>query len=239
MKRRLYSALLILLTVALAFLAYTYWPDGDLNWALTSLFLLLLGLGLFYLRYERAAVTSKETAVIASLAAVAIVGRILFAPFPNFKPTTYIVLLAGYVFGPRAGFMVGATAALVSNLFFGQGPWTPWQMLAWGLVGVTAGWLGRVRGERVTAWELAGFGLIWGFLFGWIMNLWTWLSTMYPLNFTTWWLTNVRSLPFDIAHAAANVLFALLLTKTFLPILLRFRRKLTTTTLEVLTDEKR
>jgi energy-coupling factor transport system substrate-specific component len=230
-KRRLISWLSILLTAALAYLAYTLWPEEDLNWALTSLFVMTLGLVLFYFRYERAKVSSKEMALIASLAAVAIVGRIVFAPFPNFKPTTYIVILAGFVFGPRAGFMVGSLAAFISNLFFGQGPWTPWQMLAWGLAGASAGWLGQWRQGRVSKWGLALFGFVWGFLFDWILSLWGWLSTVYPLNWTTWVLYISKGIPFDIAHASANVVFALLLTPSFLPILLRFRHKLTTTTI--------
>jgi len=234
MIRRTLSVLLLLLTVAGGFAAYVLWPDEDLNWALTSLLLLLLGLGLFFLRYERAKVTSKELAVVASLAALAIVGRILFAPFPNFKPTTYLVILAGYVFGPRAGFMVGAMAALGSNMFFGQGPWTPWQMLAWGLAGATAGWFGKIRRSRVTSAELALFGLIWGFLFGWLMNTWTWLSSYYELTLETFIVANVSSLWFDVSHALANVLFAFLLTKRFLPILQRFRNKLRITQVEVL-----
>ncbi len=233
MKRNAFSLLIILLTAAVVLLAYELWPTEDLNWAVTSFAMLFLGLGLFYLRFERAKVSSKEMALIASLAALAVVGRIIFAPFPNFKPTTYLILLAGFVFGPRAGFMVGSTVAVVSNMFFGQGPWTPWQMLAWGLVGATAGLYGRWRGERVRPLELAVFGAIWGFLFGWIMNCWVWLTTFFPLTFKTFLAANAASFWFDVSHASANVLFALLLTRSFLPILYRFRKKLTTTTLEV------
>ncbi len=81
----------------------------------------------------------------------------LFASLPNVKPVTFIVLVSGVALGPGPGFMVGATSALVSNLFFGQGPWTPWQMLAWGLVGAVGGLLGR--GGRVPArWELVVIG---------------------------------------------------------------------------------
>ncbi|WP_157729394.1 ECF transporter S component [Tumebacillus algifaecis] len=236
MKRKLLSVLLILVTVGLAWLAYALWPSEDLNWAVTSFVFLLLALGLFYLRFERAKVSSKEMALIASLAALAVVGRIIFAPFPNFKPTSYLILLAGYVFGPRAGFMVGATVAVISNMFFGQGPWTPWQMMAWGLIGATAGLYGRWRGEKVHPLELAVFGAVWGFLFGWFMNTWVWLTTFYPLNLTTFLAANAASVWFDVSHATANVLFALLLTRSFLPILYRFRKKLTTTSLEVQTD---
>lgn len=72
------------------------------------------------------------------LAALAAAGRILFAPIPDFKPVSAIAIIAGVVFGRKSGFMVGALAALASNFFFGQGPWTPWQMYAWGLVGYGA-----------------------------------------------------------------------------------------------------
>jgi energy-coupling factor transport system substrate-specific component len=160
----------------------------------------------------------------------------IFAAFPNFKPTTAIIILAGYAFGPRAGFMVGATTAVVSNMFFMQGPWTLYQMVAWGLVGAGAGVFGRIRGKNVKSWEIALFGLVAGFFFGWIMNTWVWLSTMYPLNFQSWLLANSTSLLFDIAHATSNVLFAFLLTRPFLPILLRFQKKLTTIHLEVIPD---
>ena len=84
-------------------------------------------------------------ALVATLAAMAALGRVAFAALPNVKPTTDIVLIAGYVLGGAPGFMVGAVAALASNLFFGQGPWTPWQMVAWGGVGVFGGGLGPAR----------------------------------------------------------------------------------------------
>jgi energy-coupling factor transport system substrate-specific component len=232
-KRRVLSWFLVLVTAGGAWLAYQLWPDEDLNWALTSLLLLLMGLGLFYLRFERARVSSKELAVIASLSALAIVGRLVFAAFPHFKPTSFLIILAGYVFGPRAGFMVGATTALGSNLFLGQGGWTPWQMFAWGLMGAFAGLYGRWRGERVTPLEIAGIGFVWGFLFGWILNLWTWLSSSAILSWKTLVGYYVASFSFEVTHAIGNVVFALLFTSAFLPILMRFRKKLTITRLEV------
>src|ERR687889_2563618 len=82
--------------------------------------------------YERTHPTARVIALVATLAALAALGRIAFAALPNVKPTTDIVLISGYVLGGAPGFAVGAIAALASNLFFGQGPWTPWQMAAWG-----------------------------------------------------------------------------------------------------------
>ena len=85
--------------------------------------------------YERTHPSTRVIALVATLAAMAALGRVAFAALPNVKPTTDIVLIAGYVLGGAPGFMVGAVAALASNLFFGQGPWTPWQMVGWGGVG--------------------------------------------------------------------------------------------------------
>ena len=75
-------------------------------------------------------------ALVAALAALAVAGRLAFAPIPNVVATTDIVLITGYAVGAAPGFAVGALAAVVSNLWLGQGPWTPWEMAGWGLVGV-------------------------------------------------------------------------------------------------------
>ena len=105
--------------------------------------------------YERAHPTARVLALVATLAALAALGRIAFAPLPNVKPTTDIVLIAGYVLGGAPGFVVGAVAALASNLFFGQGPWTPWQMAGWGGVGLGGAGLARVAGRELGRVPLA------------------------------------------------------------------------------------
>ena len=102
------------------------------SWILASFLLLGCALAAGFAWYERSHPSARVLALVATLAALAALGRIAFAPIPNVKPTTDIVLLTGYVLGGAPGFMVGAVAALASNLFFGQGPWTPWQMAGWG-----------------------------------------------------------------------------------------------------------
>ena len=114
-----------------------------MSWQLTSF--LILGVVLLggFAWYERSRPPSQVVALVAALAALAIAGRIAFAAFPNVKPTTDIVIFAGYALGGAPGFAVGALAALVSNFWFGQGPWTPWQMAGWGLCGVLGAVLAR------------------------------------------------------------------------------------------------
>lgn len=111
--------------------------------ALLSFAVVLAALGLFFAQYERRAPRLRDVMPTVVLAACAAAGRVLFGPLPDFKPVSAIAIIAGAVFGRRSGFMTGALAALASNFFLGQGPWTPWQMYAWGLVGYLGGALAQ------------------------------------------------------------------------------------------------
>src|SRR5204862_1141691 len=126
--------------------------------------------------YERTHPSSRVLALVATLAALAALGRIAFAPLPNVKPTTDIVLIAGFVLGGAPGFVVGATAALASNLVFGQGPWTPWQMVAWGLAGLIGAALGRASGRRAGRLQLALACALAGAAFRAIMDASVWVT---------------------------------------------------------------
>ena len=110
-----------------------------MSWIAGSMLMLGAVIVVGFVWYERTHPTTRVLALVATLAAMAALGRVAFAALPNVKPTTDIVLIAGYVLGGAPGFMVGAVAALASNLFFGQGPWTPWQMVGWGGVGAASG----------------------------------------------------------------------------------------------------
>ena len=96
-----------------------------MSWIVASFVLLGAALAVGFGWYERTHPSARVLALVGTLAALAALGRIAFAPLPNVKPTTDIVIVAGAALGPAAGFAVGAVGALASNLFFGQGPWTP------------------------------------------------------------------------------------------------------------------
>ncbi|MBN2027848.1 MAG: ECF transporter S component [Actinobacteria bacterium] len=195
------------------------------NWSMNSLFLAVIILAVLFLRYEEGEFGSREVAVVGALAAVAAAGRVLFAAVPSVQPATFIIILAGYVFGSEPGFMVGALTALLSNIFLGQGPWTPWQMLAWGLAGASGGVLAAVLKKRVRIMPIAALCTVWGFLFGWMMNFWFWLSFVYPLTLRSFMTANLTSFWFDLFHAVGNLLFAIFLTTPVATMLLRFRER--------------
>src|SRR2546423_14731914 len=108
-----------------------------MSWQIGAFAILLGALACGFAWYERRRPDAKLVALVATLAALAALGRVAFAAVPNVKPTTDIVLIAGYALGAGPGFAVGALAALCSNFFFGQGPLRPWEMAAWGGAGLS------------------------------------------------------------------------------------------------------
>jgi energy-coupling factor transport system substrate-specific component len=197
------------------------------GWSLLSVEIMIVILAFLYWGFERGRVSSREVAIIATLGTIAAVGRISLAALPSIQPATFLVIISGFVFGPRAGFMVGSTTALVSNFFLGQGPWTPWQMFTWGLAGTSAG-LVKIIFPAIGKKGMAMFSFFWGYLFGWLMNLWFWTAFIHPLNWSSFIATCAASFWFDTLHALGNALFYILFGASFIKILKRFQRKLIT-----------
>lgn len=198
-----------------------------MSWPVASFAVLFLALALGFGSYERSAPTSRVLALTATLAALAVAGRVAFAPFPNVKPTTDIVVLAGFALGAAPGFTVGATAAIASNLFFGQGPWTPWQMAAWGLCGVFGALLAAISRRRLGRLPLALACGVAGAAFGAIMDLSTWVTYVGDRTLGSYLTISGTSLWFNVAHVVGNVVFCLAFGPTLLRALERYRMRLT------------
>ncbi len=175
--------------------------------------------------YERTHPSTRVLALVATLAALAALGRIAFAALPNVKPTTDIVLIAGYVLGGAPGFVVGAIAALASNLFFGQGPWTPWQMVAWGGVGVSGALLARVAGRRLGRVPLALACAAAGLAYGVVMNLYDWVTYSGDHTWAKLVAAFATSFSFDVAHAVGNFVFCLAFGPALIHALARYRTR--------------
>jgi energy-coupling factor transport system substrate-specific component len=175
--------------------------------------------------YERDKPPARVIALVATLAALAVVGRLAFAAIPNVKPTTDIVLFAGYALGAIPGFAVGAVTALVSNVFLSQGPWTPWQMVGWGAVGVAGALLARVLRDREPGrLVLAAVCGLAGLAFGAWMDLYQ-LTLAARQDLDTYLALSASALPYNVAHAIGNVVFCLLIGPIFIRALRRYRRR--------------
>lgn len=195
-----------------------------MSWQLVS-FLILAGVLIAgFAWYERSRPPAQVVALVAALAALAIAGRIAFAAFPNVKPTTDIVIFAGYALGGAPGFAVGALAALVSNLWFGQGPWTPWQMAGWGLCGILGAAL-ALGGRNVGRLGLAAACGAAGLLYGALLNFSLMATYGGDLSLERFGVLEARAIPFDLAHAGGNVVFALVAGPAMLRMLIRFRER--------------
>jgi hypothetical protein len=194
------------------------------SWQVMSFLILGAVLLAGFAWYERSRPPSQVLALVAALAALAIAGRIAFAAFPNVKPTTDIVIFSGYALGPAPGFAVGALSGLVSNFWFGQGPWTPWQMAAWGLCGVLGALLalGVRNAGRFTLAAVCGFA---GIAYGALLNFSLMATYGGQLSLQRFLILEGRAVPFDTAHAVGNIVFALLAGPAMVRMLARFRRR--------------
>jgi energy-coupling factor transport system substrate-specific component len=211
------------IVVSLGILTFLgFWMQD--HYLMVGFILIMLSMVPFFIRFESKKLEAKEIVLIAMLIAIAAISRVPFAFLPNIQPTSFVIILTGMVFGPEIGFMVGAMAALLSNLFLGQGPWTPWQMFAWGMMGLTAGLLGEKFWFN-NKWKLSIFGFVWGFIFGWIMNLWFIFGFIHPITWKSVLGACMTSFYFDLLHALSNVFFIQIFAKRWIKLLHRIKRK--------------
>lgn len=195
-----------------------------MSWEVASFLVVGVVLAAGFAWYERSRPPSQVVALVAALAALAIAGRVAFAAFPNVKPTTDIVIFAGYALGGAPGFAVGALTALVSNFWFGQGPWTPWQMVGWGLCGVLGAALalgGRNAGRLTLAAACGAAGIAYGAL----LNFSLMATYGGDLSLQRFLVLEGRAIPFDLAHAVGNVVLALVAGPAMVRMLVRFRER--------------
>ena len=200
-----------------------------MSWQLASFAIVLAGLAAAFWWYERSQPPAKLVAVVATLAALAALGRDAFAAVPDVKPITAIVLVGGLAFGARPGFAIGAISALASNILLGEGPWTPWQMLGWGLVGLFgAGLGGLLRGRRPPALVLALACAAAAELFNLVVDLYTWTGTGNH-SLAGFGLVLGSAVAFDLTHVAASFAFGLAFGPGLLRMLMRVRARLQVT----------
>ncbi len=174
-----------------------------------SLGVAILSLVLFLCGFEKKAVGSRRMVIIAIMTALSVAGR--FIPF--FKPVTAITVITAVYLGAESGFLVGSLSALLSNFYFGQGPWTPFQMLAWGLIGLLAGFLKKPLAVSRTA--LLIYGTVSGIVYSFIMDIWTVISYTESASGTLYLASLIAALPHTILYTLSNLLFLWFMAKPF------------------------
>jgi hypothetical protein len=195
------------------------------SWQLASFAIVLASLALAFWWYERSHPPAKLLAVVATLAAIAALGRDAFVAVPDVKPITAIVLVSGIAFGAGPGFAVGAISGLASNFLLGQGPWTPWQMLGWGLVGLIGGGLGSLTSRRMSPLMIALACAASAEAFNLVVDLYTWTSAGQQ-TLRAFGLVLASALVFDVTHVVASFAFGLAFGPALLRMLTRVRSRL-------------
>lgn len=193
---------LILLPTALLLLAF-YQVEQT---ALLSFVAVIAALLPFFISFERRKLAVRNLLPIVVMTALASAGRLLFAAVPGFKPVLAIIIVSAITFGPASGFMTGALTALASNLFFGQGPWTPWQMYAFGLIGYLAGLL-QQKAVFKRPLLVYIYGFISAFLYGIILDTWHVISFLKPITWQGAILVYGQGAIFNFLLAVATVVF--------------------------------
>lgn len=198
------------------------------HYLVISILIALLAMVPVFVSFEKRNVQARELVILAVMIATAVVGRAAFFMLPNFKPILAIVIIAGVALGGESGFVVGAMAAFVSNFIFGQGPWTPFQMVAMGLIGFLAGVLfhkyyaktDSFTGKRKLPLLIFGAAAVF-ILYGGIVDIWTILAATPHPTMATILMVYGAATYFNAVHAAATVIFLLLLAG---PMLKKLRR---------------
>ena len=197
---------------------------GDRKYYFISIMIMILACVPFVLSFERRKPQPREILTIAVMSAISVAGRCLFVVTPGFKPVAAITAITGFSLGAEAGFLTGATSALVSNMFFGQGPWTPFQMFTWGMIGFIAGLLGKT-GIMHKKIPLILFGIFAGVFFSFGMDIWGAVSMYGIFSWEAYLLALSTAVPFTIIYAISNIIFLLLLTKPISEKLERVKHK--------------
>jgi energy-coupling factor transport system substrate-specific component len=197
-----------------------------MTWQVTILGGLAVVLMAGFAWYERSRPPARLVALVAALAALAVAGRLAFAPIPNVMATTDIALLTGYALGPAPGFAVGALAAPISNIWLGQGPWTAWEMAGWGMAGLIGAALAAVAGRGLGRLALATCCALAGLAYGALLDLSVMVTYGGEQSLERYLALSARGIPFNLAHAAGNFAIAFAIGPALVRMLARYRTRL-------------
>ena len=226
-KRMIFGMVLILAAIpAILVLGMTVMQERGMYFV--SLGIICLAILPFVVLFENRRPQARELVLIAVLTAIAVAGRAAFFMTPQFKPVTAIVIIAGIALGAQAGFLTGALSGFVSNFFFGQGPWTPWQMFAFGIIGFLAGVLFHKREKRQQESRLVVCifgGIATFFIYGLLLDTSSYLMYTSQISRAALLAIYASGLPFNLIHASSTVIFLLFLYHPLLKKLERVKLK--------------
>lgn len=222
-KPRIFTLLTVFLLIPLTL--YLGSQMSGRAYYFTSTLILVEILIPFFLTFEQRKPQARELVIVAVLCALAAASRVVI-PIPHFKPIFAIIMLAGVAYGAQTGFLVGAVSAFVSNFFAAQGPWTPWQMMAYGIAGLLAGVCVNTCRMPKKAWTLALFGFVATVaVVGVLLDFCTVFTSLTTIKVSSVLFILAQGLPNNLTNGLCTALTLFLLGKPFLSILDRINLK--------------
>ncbi len=226
-KTRSLSMIMFLIIIPITILAGMYLFDNR-RYYIMSLLVILEAIIPYFILYEKKAANVRHITVISIICAFSVIGRVIFFALPQFKPTAAIIMLSGICFGGETGFLCGAISAFLYNIYFGQGPWTLWQMLSMGVLGALAGLLTSCGIVKKNKLSLSVFGFLAVLVvYGLIMNTSGVISFNDHPTADMFAAAYIGGLPFDLVHAAGTAFFMWFISDTVMEkadrIILKYR----------------
>lgn len=218
---------ILLLCVAVPVLVITaFFLSGGTRYYLVSALILVLAMVPFFISFEKKNKAAREIVVLASLTALAVVSRAAFYMLPQVKPIAAVVIIAAVSFGYEVGFLVGALSMFLSNMLFGQGVWTPFQMVALGMVGLLCGLLFSSSKYKSNRW-IVGItgGLITFFVYGFIVDTHSVLMMVSEYSLASVSAVYLAGVPLNFVFGATTAAVLILFGKAFCEKLDRLKRK--------------
>lgn len=194
----------------------------------TSMCIIVISIFIFLWSFEKRKPKTREIVTLAVMTALAVVGRLAFFMTPQVKPCAAIIIITGVMLGRQSGFLCGALTAFVSGFFFGQGPWTPWQMIAFGIIGFLSGVLFSKKNIKYAynKWIISIYGFLATFvIYGFILDTATvFMHTDTPKT-ETFVATYLSGIGFNLIHAASTFVVLFLISNATIKKLERLKIK--------------
>ena len=220
-KSKILFTLISLLTILIGVFVFK-----DQQYYLISSILIIYTLIMVMSGFENKKNTTSKLVTISVLIALAVAGRIGFSFLPQFKPAAAIIIIIAVCFGADIGFMSGAMTGFISNFFFGQGPWTPWQMFSLALIGLFAGLIFYNKDMKHRLLWLCIYGAISTIIiYGGIMNPVSVMIVEPRLTVEAVMVSYAVGIHFDIIHAIATVVFLSVLAIPMIKLINRVKLK--------------
>ena len=194
----------------------------------TSMCIIVISIFIFLWSFEKRKPKTREIVTLAVMTALAVVGRLAFFMTPQVKPCAAIIIITGVMLGRQSGFLCGALTAFVSGFFFGQGPWTPWQMLAFGIIGFLSGVLFSKKNIKYAynKWIISIYGFLATFvIYGFILDTATVFMYTDTPKTETFVATYLSGIGFNLIHAASTFVVLFLISNATIKKLERLKIK--------------